>query len=112
MIDDIRFYGTALNETQVAIIAGDDLTGALQAGYKNQTIYDEGSNLSGFTVALENGVVKAKVTEAGAFAQVLSNVTILDDSLASFSGELWGITQILESLLGRHSCRRSASSKW
>ena len=34
----------------------------IQAGDTNQIIYDEGSDLSGFSVALENGFVKAKVS--------------------------------------------------
>ena len=69
-IDDLRFYNKALNAEEITNIANDDITSAVVAGYDNQIIYDEGTTASGFSIGLENGVLRARVTEGGEVAEV------------------------------------------
>ena len=78
-IDDLRFYQSALIDSEIAGIYNDDITGAAQAGYINQTLYDEGSASSGLGIVLEGNSLKAKVGENGSVAEVSSTIDIKDD---------------------------------
>ena len=78
-IDDLRFYSKALSGSEIAAISLDDLTGADIAGYSNQIIYDEGSEISGLTLALEDGVLNAKVSQKGSSVELSSGSPIPAD---------------------------------
>ncbi|MBT5717319.1 MAG: LamG domain-containing protein, partial [Opitutae bacterium] len=78
-IDDLRFYSSALSDFEINATFNDDITSSVQAGYINQTIYDEGSLSSGFGIAIEGSSLKAKVGENGSYAEVTSNVNVKDD---------------------------------
>ncbi|MDA8823656.1 LamG domain-containing protein, partial [Opitutales bacterium] len=78
-IDDLRFYNVALSESDINATYLDDLTGTQPAGYENQTLYDEGSAVSGLGIVLEGNQLKAKVAENGSFAEVSSDLNLRDD---------------------------------
>ena len=78
-VDDLRFYQSALNDAEMNATFNDDLTGAVPAGYANQTLYDEGTSLSGLGIALEGNLIKARVGENGSLAEVSSSVNVKDD---------------------------------
>ena len=78
-IDDLRFYKSALSDSDINATFNDDLSGAVPAGYSNQMLYDEGTSNSGIGVVLEGNTLKAKIGENGSFAEVSSNVNVKDD---------------------------------
>ncbi|MBT7650562.1 MAG: hypothetical protein HN553_06280, partial [Opitutae bacterium] len=78
-IDDLRFYNVALSESDINATYLDDLTGTQPAGYENQTLYDEGSEVSGLGIVLEGNQLKAKVAENGSLAEVSSDLNLRDD---------------------------------
>ena len=57
-VDDLRFYGSDLNDTEVLAIYQDDIGGAAQAGYHQQILYDEGTSTSGLSISLDDGVLR------------------------------------------------------
>jgi hypothetical protein len=80
-IDDLRFYSSSLSDSEIQGIFDDDLGGANLAASKTQIIYDEGTEISGLTIALdEEGVVKARVAESNSFSTVLSEQSIRDNN--------------------------------
>ena len=78
LVDDLRFYNSALSDFEINATYNDDITSSVQAGYLNQTLYDEGSLSSGFGIALEGNTLRAKVGENGSYAEVSSNVNVKD----------------------------------
>ena len=77
-IDDLRFYGAALSQSEVNATFNDDVTASTPAGYLNQVLFDEGSSVSGLTIGLEGNNLKAKVSEGGTHAEVSSTTNIRD----------------------------------
>ena len=51
-VDDLRFYSTDLNDSEILAIYNDDVSTATSAATKTQIIYDEGTDSSGLTIAL------------------------------------------------------------
>ena len=80
-IDDLRFYSSSLSDSEIQGIFNDDLSGVSLAASKTQVIYDEGTEVSGLTIALdEDGMVMARVAESNTFSTVLSEQSIRDDN--------------------------------
>ena len=79
LVDDLRFYDTSLSSDDIQEIYNDDLSGVGLAGSKKQIVYDEGTDASGLTIAIdEDGYGVAKITEGGYTSTVFSEDPIRD----------------------------------
>ena len=79
-IDDLRFYTKSLSGTEVMEIFSDDVSGAIPAAKKSQIIYDEGTSITGLTIAIDDDeLVRARISENGSMSSLVSDVSIKDD---------------------------------
>ena len=78
-VDDLRFYQTDLNGSEILAIYQDDLNSAVPAGYQQQILYDEGTSASGLTIALDSGILKAKIAEGIGSVELADDTSISDD---------------------------------
>ena len=79
LVDDLRFYDTSLTSDEIQEIYNDDLSGVGLAGSKKQIVYDEGTDASGLTIAIdEDGYGVAKISEGGYTSTVFSEDPIRD----------------------------------
>ena len=80
MVDDLRFYDSSLRESEISEIYNDDLTNVELAASKKQVIYDEGTDDSGLSIAIdEDGFVVARVAEGGSMSTLSSESPVRDN---------------------------------
>ena len=69
-MDDLGLF-ISLSDLEIQDIYNNDLNGTELAASKSQIIYDEGTEVSGLTIALdEDGLVKARIAESNSFSTV------------------------------------------
>jgi hypothetical protein len=78
-VDDMRFYASDLNDSEILAIFQDDLSGAAQAGYQQQILYDEGTSTSGLSISLDSGVLRTKISEGSGTVELVDVGSINDD---------------------------------
>ena len=79
-VDDLRFYNSSLSESEILEIYNDDLTNVELAANKKQIIYDEGTDESGLSIAIDqDGYVVARLVEGGSMSTLSSESPIRDN---------------------------------
>ena len=78
-IDDLRFYSSSLSPTEIMDIFNNDVSGSSPAARKNQVLYDEGTQNTGLSIALDDqGIVQARIGDQGSVSTVFSENSIRD----------------------------------